>query len=188
MSLLFDGLSVGVSIRVFVLLSKSFGLDSQEHADSCSRKMHINGILTNFMDNFECLLWTRCVCLGRTPKLAEDRNKQNRNTIFGAGNTLIRKYNSFKNRKGLRFLPSLQANTWTWQCHECCEKTQNSRVRDKRLYVTPVTTDSVKFHVHISSSCSPNLMRICNKGTSIWMLFIQAWIRIFYFSSKSFYW
>lgn len=50
MSPLLDGLPVGLSERISVLLSKWLDFDNQEHVDSCSRSMHINDIFTDFMN------------------------------------------------------------------------------------------------------------------------------------------
>lgn len=50
MSPLLDGLPVGLSERISVLLSKWLDFDNQEHVDSCSRNVHINDIFTDFMN------------------------------------------------------------------------------------------------------------------------------------------
>lgn len=141
---------------------------------------------------FECLLCTRCLCVWRTQSLAEDINKWiNRNTVLGSGNTLVTKHTSVKNRKDLRILPSLQANKLAWQYHECCQKTQNSWVRSKGLCYSCRSRQHT-FHVHISFSCSPNLMGNCSKGPHGYyvhnceFIFSTYWLNLtdLYFMSK----
>ena len=110
------------------------------------------------------LLYTRCECLWRTQSLAEDVNKWiTRNAVFGAGNTLVAKHISVKNRKDLRPLLSLQANRLAWRCHEWYQKTKNSGSETKDYICYPYQDRQHKSHVHISSSCSPNLMGNCSE-------------------------
>lgn len=52
-SLMLNGLSLELSKRIFVLLSKLFGFDNEEYEDYYLRNVHINGILkTNFLNTF----------------------------------------------------------------------------------------------------------------------------------------